>query len=449
MDPRRALLQFSVVLALIVVAVGFLFLRQRVPPVSARFDPLPTELGLDPTLHLELRAARGGIRHVRLQLVQPDREVTLYEASFDSSKINERSLNIQVKPRTQGAEEGDGRLEVWASDGFWRPRAVDDEPVLSLPVRVDLTPPEVEIVSFTRYLSQGGSGVAVLRSRDAERCGITVGNHFHPASPQGDAAQGLQVALFAIPFDHPVGEKPVAECRDAAGNRTRKTLEVVIAARDFPHGKVTLQREFLARKLPELLPQRGEIPPKQYGEAFRYVSTVIRARAESTFVALSKESVPRPLWHGAFRQPPNTRVLSNFAETRDYSYEGVALDTKVHSGFDLASTRQAPVPAAGAGRVAFTGELGIYGNTVVLDHGLGLLTVYGHLSRIDVTQGQEVEQGQILGRTGATGLAVGDHLHYEVLVGGVPVNPLEWWDPRWIDGKIRQVLEEAGLQPGI
>ena len=449
MDPKKALIQVILVLAAVLIGIGFLFLRQRVPPVTAHFDPLPVELGLDQTLHLELEAARGGVRSVRVELVQADRRVSLYEASYDSSSLNERKLNFQVKPKGQGAMEGDGRIQVWASDGFWRLKAADKEAVLSIPVRIDFTPPELEIVSYTRYPEQGGAGVAVLRSRDSVRSGVSVGGHFYPAVPQGDPSSGLQVTLFAIAFDHDVHENPVVESFDAAGNRSRKTLSTVITPRVYKHGKVILQRDFLAAKLPELLPERGTIPPEKYGEAFRYVSTVIRARAESTFVQLAKESAPRPLWNGTFRQPPNTRVFSNFAETRDYSYEGVPLDTKVHAGFDLASTRRAPVPAAQSGRVVFTGDLGIYGNTVVLDHGLGLQTVYGHLSSIEVEVGQDVPQGGILGRTGTTGLAVGDHLHYEVLVWGTPVNPLEWWDRKWVDGKIRKVLAEAGLELGI
>jgi murein DD-endopeptidase MepM/ murein hydrolase activator NlpD len=151
------------------------------------------------------------------------------------------------------------------------------------------------------------------------------------------------------------------------------------------------------------------------------------------------------MWEGAFLQPRNTRVFSNYAETRDYSYEGVALDTKVHAGFDLASTARAPVPAAAHGVVVYASDLGIYGQTVVVDHGMGLQTLYSHLSGFEVAVGDEVERGQTLGRTGKTGLAVGDHLHYEVLVHGIPVNPMEWWDAKWIEAKVFEVMDDAGI----
>ena len=109
------------------------------------------------------------------------------------------------------------------------------------------------------------------------------------------------------------------------------------------------------------------------------------------------------------------------------------------------------VPAANSGVVVFTGPLTIYGNTVIIDHGLGLQTLYAHLSSIDVKVGEQVTKGRVLGRTGATGLAMGDHLHFEVLVAGVSVTPLEWWDAKWIRDRINRPLKQAGLQeiPGV
>ena len=144
-------------------------------------------------------------------------------------------------------------------------------------------------------------------------------------------------------------------------------------------------------------------------------------------------------------QPRNTKVFSNFAETRTYVYMGHPVDTQVHVGFDLASTQQSPVPAANAGQVAFAGPLTIYGNAVILDHGLGLQTLYAHLSTIAVKAGEAVAKGQELGRSGTTGLAVGDHLHFEVLVAGVSVTPIEWWDGKWIRDRVNRPLKQAGL----
>src|SRR4026209_2825847 len=127
------------------------------------------------------------------------------------------------------------------------------------------------------------------------------------------------------------------------------------------------------------------------------------------------------LWKGAFSQLSNSKVEANFADERTYTYNNEPIDNALHLGYDLSVTKQYPAEAANSGTVAFTGDLGIYGNTVILDHGLGLFTLYSHLSSIDVKPGDSVKQRDILGKTGETGLAAGDHLHYGVYLNGVAV----------------------------
>jgi murein DD-endopeptidase MepM/ murein hydrolase activator NlpD len=206
---------------------------------------------------------------------------------------------------------------------------------------------------------------------------------------------------------------------------------------------VEISDRFLAAKLPELLPERTGVSPEQRVEAFLVVNRDKRKAAEAIKREVAARTQPRPLWAGAFIQPRNTKVFSNFAESRSYRYNGKDIDTQVHFGYDLASLKNSPVPAANAGAVVFAGPLTIYGNAVIVDHGMGLMTLYGHLSTIDVKEGTAVTQGQQLGRTGTTGLAVGDHLHYEVLIQGVSVTPVEWWDGKWIRDRIGRPLAEA------
>ena len=86
---------------------------------------------------------------------------------------------------------------------------------------------------------------------------------------------------------------------------------------------------------------------------------------------------------------------------------------------------------------------GIYGNCVVIDHGYGLLSLYGHLSSISVEEGQAVERYETIGRSGETGLAGGDHLHFTILLHGLPVNPQEWWDAHWIHDRLKLKLGAA------
>jgi murein DD-endopeptidase MepM/ murein hydrolase activator NlpD len=99
------------------------------------------------------------------------------------------------------------------------------------------------------------------------------------------------------------------------------------------------------------------------------------------------------------------------------------------------------VAAGNDAKVAFADNLGIYGNTVILDHGLGLFSLYGHLSSIGVETGQMVQRGDALGRTGETGLAAGDHLHFSIMVDGIHVDPVEWWDPKWVANHVTEKMQ--------
>jgi len=135
-------------------------------------------------------------------------------------------------------------------------------------------------------------------------------------------------------------------------------------------------------------------------------------------------------------------VQSAFADRRTYTYQGDEVDHQVHLGFDLASYAMAAIPAANAGTVLLARELGIYGNCVIVDHGFGVQSLYAHLSSFGVEEGATVEKGQEIGRSGITGLAGGDHLHFTMLVNGQMVNPIEWWDPKWFEDRVLRKLRE-------
>jgi murein DD-endopeptidase MepM/ murein hydrolase activator NlpD len=171
------------------------------------------------------------------------------------------------------------------------------------------------------------------------------------------------------------------------------------------------------------------------------VNKQLRKEHEDRITAITQKATPSILWKGAFHQLSNSKVEANFADLRTYTYNGAPVDTAYHLGYDLSVTKNTPVEAANSGSVAFTGDLGIYGNTVILDHGLGLFSLYGHLSSIDVKVGDLVARRQILGKTGETGLAAGDHLHFGIYLDGVAVLPVEWWDPKWIADNITPKLE--------
>jgi len=141
----------------------------------------------------------------------------------------------------------------------------------------------------------------------------------------------------------------------------------------------------------------------------------------------------------------NGAKVASFGDERHYYYKNKEkeISQSYHLGLDLASTKMAMIVTSNSGTVVFDEYNGIYGNMPMIDHGLGLFTLYGHCSNVLVEKGQEVQAGDKIAQTGVSGLALGDHLHFGVLVQGNEVRPEEWMDTKWIRDNIDKVFNEA------
>ena len=194
----------------------------------------------------------------------------------------------------------------------------------------------------------------------------------------------------------------------------------------------------MEKTIPEfqgLVPNEGSLL-----DQYLYINNEIRKQNRAKLVEFSRRTSPVMLWNGPFTRLPNAANRARFADARDYMYQGRKVDFQTHLGLDLASLQHAEVPAGNDGTVVYADFLGIYGNVVVIDHGLGLQSLYAHLSSLSVAEGDSVAKGQIIGHTGTTGLAGGDHLHYGITVAGIPTQPFEWWDETWIRYNITSKL---------
>ena len=433
---------FVLVLVLLLAVVGsvsYLAWRQSVGAPRAEVSA-PRFIGHNASFTVTIEAARGNVRHAVVRLVQANTPITLATSEARTPRL---ALPVSVGASVAGLKEGAATLEVLASDDFWRPLRPAERVIAAQPVTIDLTPPRLEILGATRYVSPGGAVTIAFRAADASRVDVGVGPRVFPSFPYGPADKGARVALIALPWNFAAGTPLTVTARDEAGNVAPRAVPAELKPRAFPRDTITITEAFLQAKVPELLPRR---PPDQpLVDGFLVINRDQRRQAEEEKLRIGARTAETPLWEGPFTQPRNTKVFSNFAETRTYVYQGRTVDTQVHVGFDLASTKLSSVPAANAGQVAFAGPLTIYGNTVIVDHGLGLQTLYAHLSSIAVKPGDKVARGQELGRSGTTGLAVGDHLHFEILVSGVSVTPIEWWDGKWIRDRVNKPLKEAGL----
>lgn len=429
-----------------------------------RIGPSPTlELttdrpGIGPRTAIDVRASEPvrGLSGLKLTLIQGEREEVLIEETlvprpfwaFWGDRTTEFTQTVEVGSETlPDLESGTATLRWTAQRATtWLRSPAPQSQELELPVQ--LTPPTLEVASGPVRIDQGGTAVVAYRVGEASvEDGVEINGHVFPGRPLPGGKSRQRFTLFAAPHDLENGEDFRLFTVDALGNRRAIPFVDAYRQRAMTQDTIQLSEGFMREVVNEIYAQTPQL--KETSDLlsdYLQLNRDLRRANSQQLAALSQESVSEFLWQGAFDQLPNSRVMAPFADRRTYRFNEQAVDQQDHLGFDLASVRQAPVPAANSGRVVLAEFFGIYGNTVVVDHGFGLMSLYSHLSRLSVEVGQDVARGDVLGRTGKTGLAGGDHLHFTMLVWGMQVSPLEWWDGRWIEKRITDPLAEVTQQ---
>jgi murein DD-endopeptidase MepM/ murein hydrolase activator NlpD len=386
---------------------------------------------------------------VRVELIQDGNTAVLDEKAYEpawqipflGSKTEKDTLavvaGLETLPELKG---GQAIIRVTAGRaGTWLRNPSDVVEELTLPVR--LTPPSLQVTSTQTYVLQGGSEAVTYRVGESSvRDGVRAGDWWFPGYQLPGGGPRDRFALFAVPYDMVILDvRLVAE--DSAGNIAETGFIDNFTRRRPRADTIQVSDAFLNKVVPAILSQTPEI--REQGtllDSYLMINRDLRESNAETINALAENTRESFLWNRPFLMMPNTRVMAGFAEHRAYIYQGREIDQQTHLGIDLAQVRQAPIPAANDGVIALARFLGIYGETVVIDHGYGLMTIYAHLSSIAVKEGQKVERGETIGRTGETGLAGGDHLHYCTLLAGLPVDPIEWSDGQWVRNRIVRKL---------
>lgn len=322
-------------------------------------------------------------------------------------------------------------------------------------VQVRLAPPTLAVQSQFHFINQGGAELVVYTVNPADAAsGVRVGNREYPGAPAAglgipNAPAGLRVAFFPFLYNQAPSTPVVVWARDVAGNESRATFDFKVYPKAFRKSTIPLDDAFLQKVVPAILENTPDFQvkdPGNYLESYLAINGDLRRKNAEYLRTLGRtKTAPSLLWQGPFRQMVNSAVEAGFADDRTYTYQGKPVDQQTHLGFDLASTQNAPILAANRGTVVHAGFFGIYGNCVILDHGLGLQSLYAHLSSIGVQEGQTVEMNAELGRSGQTGLAGGDHLHFTMLLHGEAVTPVDWWSAQWIEDRVMRKLRAAGL----
>ena len=433
------------ILALVVLAVaGAISLLVMSSSTALSVNPAVKTIGVSTPVTVRL-ANPHGVRRVSAYLEQGGARYPVYEQTSAAHRLfwhrgqPARTVRFDAgKSKAADLKEGKAQLVVEAvSDDF---RGSTDKAAYD--VDVVLTAPRVIPDDLQHYINQAGMELVTFTATGSwTDAGVRVGPHTFQSFPLPGGAPGQRFAMFAYSWDLPPDVVPVVYARNAAGTEATARFNVKVFPKKFRVRPFVLT-DPLMDKLVNNIDSAGTLEPgPDLLTRFVKINSDMRRKNNQTLFDLRTKTEPKMLWSGPFIHWGKEEA--NFADTRDYMYNGKQVDRETHLGFDLSDVANAPVQAANDGRVVWADNLGIFGNCIVLDHGYGLQSIYGHLRQIDVKIGDMVKKGQKMGIAGSTGLAEGVHVHFGMQIDGVQVNPREWWDEHWIHDRIL-----SKLQPG-
>jgi hypothetical protein len=421
----------------------------------------PDAIGQTGEIDVTVTAPHSALNRLDVALSQNGASFPVFSLATDSAQLTHEGADRVRITRPTGKrlipdlKPGDAEITVTAvRPVLFGLREVQSTAKRSVDVR--LNPPQISVVSRQHFINHGGSEAVIYRVAPPESAsGVQVGDERYPGFPATGAGidsgdPGLRIAFFAVLWNQDVDTPISLYATDSLGNEGTGSFEYKVFPKEFKSSQIHLDDHFLTRVVPPILQNSPDLKvddPTDMLASYLAINRKLRRMNDAEIAELAKHTAPQILWHGPFKQLINTAVEAGFADQRTYLYKGKDVDHEVHLGFDLASIAEAPVHAANRGRVVHAGWLGIYGNCVILDHGMGLQSLYAHLSSISVKVGDMVEAEGLLGRTGSTGLAGGDHLHFTMLLGGHAVTPIDWWSSQWVEDRVLRKIMEAGGTP--
>jgi murein DD-endopeptidase MepM/ murein hydrolase activator NlpD len=416
------------------IAAGVFYFRDTKAP-ELTLTPGSGSIAKKSKLLLSLNDEGTGIKTIQVFVIQGANRFPLLQRDFPpQTKVADLELDLSVLKLKQGGVQ----LEVNTTDQSVYHLGKGNSSQQLFSFTYDTRAPIISIRSKAHNFTKGGSGLVTFSlNEDVDKVGVQFGRYFFPAHLQ-DA--GYYACLIAYPYNVKESEFiPRIVARDLAGNERQMGIYFRAKNKKFRHRKINISDRFLTQKIPEF----EALAPDETDpiNIFLYVNREVRQQNRDKIAEFSRQTSATPLWEGAFLRQPNAASLAQFADYRTYYYKGKEIDKQVHLGQDLASVAQAGIIAENNGEVVWAEYLGIYGLCVIIDHGLGLQSLYAHMSQLEVQPGDVVARGQIIGRSGATGMAGGDHLHLGLFVAGVPVQPIEWWDAHWLRDNIESKLK--------
>jgi len=413
----------------------------------AKLTPLPEYISKSITFNVVISDVKMGLRDLKVSIKQDGPAVPLikksfpYKGLFNKEGTHAFNEEFTLNPKQLNLVQGQTNLIIEIHDFSKRKGGDGNLTILEHKMTVDTIPPSMTTISRSHNINRGGSGLISYRvSTDTCESGVLINDILFQGVPfNNDPHTGIYLCYFAFPCNVKKDTALYLWAKDMADNEIKTAFHYHIRQKRFRKDKIRISDRILDAIITSFSPDIFE-PDDSNIEKYLFINRTLREENSASLKELCQSPSKEKLWDGPWQRMKKAATMATFGDERTYYYKNKVVDRQLHMGIDLASFARSPVQAANTGRVIFAQDLGIYGLTIVIDHGQGLFTMYGHLSSIDVSVDQVINKGDIIGVTGTTGLAMGDHLHFGFLVHGVPVNPVEWWDAHWIDDNILKKL---------
>ena len=439
---------FIFLLLLIAGAAGFIYISPQFERGKPQIEA-PKELfwNSDKSINISLKD-NIGIKGYQVTLSDGNKQVVVASGSFSiPPKDTMVAVNIPEKIGLDTTKPYWTMTITVTDTSMWN-LLRGNSTSKSVKLLVDKVPPVVGIVSNSPSIIQGGSGLVIFHASDKNLKDVYVeagGVRFEVLPYK---KKGFYATLVAWPFRvKDYAANVIAE--DKAGNRKVVAIPFELMHKKYRVSWIGLSDGFLNGKIKEVASSDPDIP--HYGnklKIFKAVNEDMRRKNEKLIHSHTKKVTPIDYnrWRlRAFYPLKGAKVVAYFGDERHYYYKDKhkEVSRSWHLGYDLASVSHAPIYSSNKGTVVFAGYNGIYGNMPIIDHGFGLYTLYGHCSSVFVNEGDKVKAGEVIAKTGKTGLALGDHLHFGMLIQGVEVWPMDWMKRNWIKKHIDRVFKEA------
>jgi len=444
-SPMRLLISLIFVSA--IVGVVYLYL-------SPAFEQNKPEIESEDSIYWNLKSKvkikikdDTGIKYYKVIFNDGSKDIVLDQKIING---NEKEIILEIEPPKLDmfSKDKNSYLEVEVVDNSKWNFLEGNQALKRVNVEIDTKKPIANVIGNSRYIQRGGSAVVVVKVKDENLKEAYISfNDQKRFKLIPYHKENYYVALIAWPMDIESFARVQLIVTDKADNKTISKVPLYIQKKTIKKDRIKVSKKFIKNVSAAVLEQSFEPIPEKLEEIFVYSNTVLRDKNIKMIDQAVKKYASNDMIENfditSFKRLNGSKTVAGYGDRRYYYLDGKKINEAWHLGIDWASVKHAPIRASNEGIVIFKNYLGLYGNSIIIDHGMGMATLYAHTSSQTVNVGDYVSKNQKIANTGSTGAVFGDHLHFGVLIQGVEVNPMEWMDKNWMKVRITDVLNKA------